>query len=46
MRGLPPLYQSSLDWGGDIPGMVKADQNAIAFTTAHVSDGGTSVANR
>ena len=44
MRGLPPLYQSSLDWGGEIPAMVKADQNAVAFATTHVSDGGNSVA--
>lgn len=44
MRGLPPLYQSSLDWGGEIPDMVQVDQNAIAFTTAHMSDGGVSVA--
>ena len=44
MRGLPPLYQSSLDWGGEIPGMIEASQNAIAFATAHLSGGGASVA--
>ena len=44
MRGLPPLYQSSLDWGREIPNMVEANQNAIAFATTHSSDRGASVA--